>query len=175
MNNINGVLWAAPIADIFGLAVAIALITHYFRHLGRTIEVKNSAATIQNSRPGVIIIIAREHGSQGKKIGELVAKQLGVPYYYKELTALAAQEGGLDKQIYAPKSFRIENIQQMYNDDDKTAKKNLERADRNRAQYYEMISGRKWGAAENYDLCINAALGKTEAATTIVNLAKNKS
>jgi len=52
---------------------------------------------IRPSKPGVIITIAREHGSEGKQIGKLVAEKLGVPFYYKELTALAAQETGLDK------------------------------------------------------------------------------
>ena len=54
---------------------------------------------IQPSRPGVIITIARQHGSSGKEIGRMVAKELNVPFYYKEMTALAAQESGLDKEF----------------------------------------------------------------------------
>lgn len=54
---------------------------------------------IQPSKPGVIITIARQHGSSGKEIGRQVAKQLGIPFYYKEMTALAAQESGLDKEF----------------------------------------------------------------------------
>lgn len=41
---------------------------------------------------GVIITIGREHGSSGKQIGKLVAEKLGIPFYYKEMTALAAQD-----------------------------------------------------------------------------------
>ncbi|MCD8074592.1 MAG: MATE family efflux transporter [Lachnospiraceae bacterium] len=51
------------------------------------------------SFPGVIVTIAREHGSSGKEIGRLVAARLGVPFYYKEMTALAAQESGLDREF----------------------------------------------------------------------------
>lgn len=51
------------------------------------------------SKKGVIITIAREHGSSGKQIGKLVAEKLGIPFYYKEMTALAAQESGLDKEF----------------------------------------------------------------------------
>lgn len=238
MMGIEGILWAAPVADVVSGIVAAVLVARFFRTLGRDTKVNAEAVAIQNSKPGVIITIAREHGSQGKKIGELVAKELGIPYYYKELTALAAQQGGLDKKyikkvnsndgeeimqelylttspakyaieaqdavikeiakhgscvivgraadyvlrenkqvlrvfIYADKDFRVRNIMQMYHDDKKAARKNLERADKNRADYYEMISGEKWGDPRNYDLCIDAKLGKEKVVQTIVNLARS--
>lgn len=56
-------------------------------------------AVIQPSKPGVIITIARRHGSSGKEIGRVVAQSLGIPFYYKEMTALAARESGLDKEF----------------------------------------------------------------------------
>ena len=54
---------------------------------------------LKPSKPGVIITIAREHGSSGKQIGKLVAQKLGIPFYYKEMVALAAHESGLDQQF----------------------------------------------------------------------------
>lgn len=54
---------------------------------------------IRSSHPGVIITIARQHGSAGKEIGRQVALRLGIPFYYKEMTALAAQESGLDRMF----------------------------------------------------------------------------
>lgn len=54
---------------------------------------------LQKSHPGVIITIAREHGTAGKRIGQLAAEKLGIPCYYKEMTALAAQESGLAKEF----------------------------------------------------------------------------
>lgn len=239
MNNIDGILWAAPCADVFGMAIAGGMAAVYFRKLGRTDTAvdTNTQPAIRESRPGVIITIGREHGSQGKKIGELVAKQLGIPYYYKELTALAAKESGLDKAyikkvnsndgeeisqelylttspakyaieaqdavikeiarrgscvivgraadyvlrgnpnllrvfIYAPKTYRIKNVMKMYGDDEKSAKKNIERSDKNRADYYSLISGQKWGDPHNYDLCIDASAGLEKTAQTIVDFAK---
>ena len=56
-------------------------------------------AVLKPSRPGVIITIAREHGSSGKQIGKLVAEGLGIPFYYKEMVALAAHESGLDREF----------------------------------------------------------------------------
>ncbi len=58
-----------------------------------------SDAVLRPSRPGVIITIAREHGSSGKQIGKVVAERLGIPFYYKEMTALAAEESGLDREF----------------------------------------------------------------------------
>lgn len=57
------------------------------------------APVLQTSRPGVILTIDRQHGSGGKQIGKLVAQKLEVPFYYKEMIALAAQESGLDRQF----------------------------------------------------------------------------
>ena len=54
---------------------------------------------LKPSKPGVIITIAREHGSSGKQIGKLVAERLGIPFYYKEMVALAAHESGLDREF----------------------------------------------------------------------------
>ena len=60
---------------------------------------QSAAPALQPSRPGVIITIARQHGSGGKQIGLLVAQQLHIPFYCKEMMALAAHESGLDEEF----------------------------------------------------------------------------
>ena len=45
------------------------------------------------------ITIGREFGSGGREIGKKVAKALNIPYYDKELMAVAAQESGLSPQF----------------------------------------------------------------------------
>lgn len=78
---------------------------HYYRQFLDHPYTKNKKepdlenVVIKPSRPGVIITIAREHGSSGKQVGKLVAQKLNIPFYYKEMTALAAQESGLDKEF----------------------------------------------------------------------------
>lgn len=62
-------------------------------------DLSASEAAPQISHPGVIITIAREHGSSGKQIGKRVAEQLGIPFYYKEMIALAAHESSLDQKF----------------------------------------------------------------------------
>lgn len=54
---------------------------------------------LKPSEPGVLLTTAREHGSSGKQIGRLVAQKLGIPFYYKEMVALAARENGLDREF----------------------------------------------------------------------------
>ena len=98
--GIFGILYAAPIADFISIFVILALTISFFRNLSK-IKVENSEVKeiIKESRPGFIITISREHGSRGKQIGAMVAEKLNIPFYYKEMIAMAAQESGLDKEF----------------------------------------------------------------------------
>ena len=42
-----------------------------------------------------IITISREYGSGGRRIGELLAKQLGIPFYDKEIIHMVAEKSGM--------------------------------------------------------------------------------
>lgn len=97
--GIEGILFAAPIADFIAMIVAAALTAAFFRTIKTSRHEAEDKICLKPSKQGVIITIAREHGSAGKQIGKLVAEQLGIPFYYKEMTALAAQESGLDKEF----------------------------------------------------------------------------
>lgn len=97
--GIEGILFAAPIADFIAMIVAACLTAAYMKTLKGNAAADGKDVIIQSTRKGVIITIAREHGSSGKQIGKIVAGKLGIPFYYKEMTALAAQESGLDKEF----------------------------------------------------------------------------
>jgi cytidylate kinase len=47
----------------------------------------------------IIITIARQYGSGGREIGEIVAKKLAFPLYDKELITDAASKGNLDENV----------------------------------------------------------------------------
>ena len=47
----------------------------------------------------IIITIARQYGSGGREIGELVAKELGIPLYDKEIITDAAAKGELSTDV----------------------------------------------------------------------------
>ncbi len=101
---LDGVWTAFIAAELVGLIVALALYIRFEKkeiHGSKPLNESNPTheSVIKESKPGVIITIAREHGSQGKQIGKLVAERLGIPFYYKEMTALAAQEIGFDKEF----------------------------------------------------------------------------
>ena len=112
--GIEGILWAAPISDMIAIIVAVVLTVLYMRSLNK--EAKGEQIWIEQepvikpSTPGVIITIAREHGSSGKQIGKVLAQKLNIPFYYKEMTALAAQESGLDKEFISDINANSPNI-----------------------------------------------------------------
>ena len=97
--GVEAILFAAPSADLLAMIVAMALTVPFLRSLKASTAEEKSEVVLKPSKKGVIITIAREHGSSGKQIGKLVAERLGIPFYYKEMTALAAQESGLDKEF----------------------------------------------------------------------------
>lgn len=97
--GIEAILYAAPAADLIAIIVAMLLTVPFMRTLKVKPFDESADAAIKPSRKGVIITIAREHGSSGKQIGKLVAEKLGIPFYYKEMTALAAKESGLDREF----------------------------------------------------------------------------
>ena len=99
-SGINGILYAAPLADMVALLVVLGLTISFFRGLRKEAKVEVlEESIIKTSHTGPIIAISREHGTAGKQIGKLVAEQLNLPFYYKEMTVLAAQESGLDKEF----------------------------------------------------------------------------
>lgn len=97
--GIEGILFAAPAADFIAMLVALALTVSFLRSLKEKPDAETAPAALAPSKEGVIITIAREHGSSGKQIGKLVSERLGIPFYYKEMTVLAAQESGLDREF----------------------------------------------------------------------------
>ncbi len=100
--GINGLLIAAPISDIIAIIVIVILTVPFFKKLGKektTSTIDNFSSDIQKSEKGVIITISREHGTAGKQVGKLLANKLNIPFYYKEMIAIAANESGLDKNF----------------------------------------------------------------------------
>lgn len=106
MGGVEGILWAGPVSDVLACVISLIMVAVYWKNIFQEKETdvltesENEHTTvIRPSHPGVIITIAREHGSSGKQIGKLVAEKLNIPFYYKEMTALAAQESGLAQEF----------------------------------------------------------------------------
>lgn len=189
------------------------------------------------------VTIGRQFGSGGREIGKKVAEALGVPYYDRELLAVAAQESGLSHEflknydekptnsflyslvmgqqhlmpgvqgttveqlasnaqreavlsvaekgscvivgrcadyilrgkpglvrvfICAEREARLRRVCRRDGVSEKEAQDRLRRMDKTRAAYYSFHTDRKWGAAENYDLCINSSCWDVEAAVEMI-------
>lgn len=196
-----------------------------------------------------IITISREFGSGGRTVGHMVAEQLGIPFYDKELVEHIALESGfapkfieehgehapgkslfsyafahqgipgamnglstadflwniqcsvilqlaeqgpcvivgrnadyilkdrkdcLHAYIHAALDFRADRIVKLYGESEKSPEARLQEKDKRRKVNYQHYTGRNWGQAQNYDICLNtSALGVEQCAQIIVDLVKN--
>ncbi len=98
-SGIVALLYAPMIADTLAFLIALAFTFILFKELGKEDITPVETVEIQESHPGVILTISREHGSQGKGIGEIVSKKLNIPFYSKELLSLAAEKTGLTEKF----------------------------------------------------------------------------
>ncbi len=57
----------------------------------------------------VVITIARQYGSGGKTIGEMLADRLGVHFYNKELMKLASEDSGISEALFVNADEKVKN------------------------------------------------------------------
>ena len=77
--------------------------------------------------------------------------------------------------ITASMDFRVQLVSKVKELDDEHARKLIEHVESRRAQYYNYYTGKKWGAAESYDLCIDASiLGLEETEKLIAEFIRKK-
>lgn len=55
----------------------------------------------------VVITIARQYGSGGKTIGEMVANKLGIPFYSRDILRLASEDSGINERLFVEADERI--------------------------------------------------------------------
>ena len=60
--------------------------------------------------------------------------------------------------ITASMDFRVDVVSKVKQLDAEHARKLIEHVEARRAQYYNYYTGKRWGAAESYDLCIDASI-----------------
>ena len=70
--------------------------------------------------------------------------------------------------IYADMPYRAERIVRLYGGSEKSPEARLQEKDKRRKVNYQHYTGRTWGAAENYDICINTATITEEKAADII-------
>lgn len=60
-------------------------------------------------KKNVVITIARQYGSGGKTVGEMLAKDLGIHYYDKELMKLASDDSGINEALFVKADENLRN------------------------------------------------------------------
>lgn len=73
--------------------------------------------------------------------------------------------------IHADIPFRADRIVRLYGESEKSPEARLHEKDKRRRVNYQHYTGRDWGTAQNYDICLNSAkIGIEECADIIVNM-----
>lgn len=53
-----------------------------------------------------IITIARQYGSGGRTVGKMLAEQLHIPYYDREIIALASEDSGINARLFEDEKLK---------------------------------------------------------------------
>ena len=79
----------------------------------------------------------------------------------------------LHAYIHADMPFRADRIVRLYGESEKSPEARLQEKDKRRRVNYQHYTGRTWGQAQNYDICLNAGtLGIERCVEILVNMAK---
>ena len=191
----------------------------------------------------ILITIGRQFGSGGREIGKKLARVLEIPYYDKELLAVAAKESGLaldflqdmDEKhshsllyslcvgrpnlalgncnisvermasraqreavlhvagqgscvivgrgadyilrnearlfrvfVSAGIDFRVRRVVKRDGITEDEARDRIRSMDKARSAYYNFNTEQKWGAAQNYDLCLNVSQWGTDGSVKLI-------
>ena len=81
----------------------------------------------------------------------------------------------LDVYIHADKEFRADRIVRLYGESEKSPMARLAEKDKRRQINYQHYTGRTWGTAQNYDICLNSGrLGIDACVDVIIQMYKGR-
>ena len=76
--------------------------------------------------------------------------------------------------VFADVPYRAERIVRLYGESEKSPEQRLAEKDKRRRVNYQHYTGRTWGMAQNYDLCLDTGvLGEDYCAEIVVNAVLN--
>lgn len=76
--------------------------------------------------------------------------------------------------VFADVPYRAERIVRLYGDSEKTPEQRLAEKDKRRRVNYQHYTGRTWGQAQNYDICLDTGvLGIEQCAQIVVDIVEN--
>lgn len=118
--GVVGMLWAALVADIITFILAIIIISRNNQNDKSVEKVKDKEIDndIHYLPEKFVITISREYGSGGRYVGKLLAKELNVKFYDKEIIRLASKESGLTENYIQNNEQIKNNFTTYYNNAD---------------------------------------------------------
>jgi cytidylate kinase len=120
----------------------------------------STADFLWNVQCGVILQLAEQ--------GPCVIVGRNADYILKD------REDTLHAFIHASKEFRADRIVRLYGESEKSPESRLNEKDKRRRVNYQHYTGRDWGMAQNYDICLDSSkLGIETCSEIILNLVKN--
>lgn len=122
--GVKGVLQAGPIADGITFIIAIFIISSEYKKLStKTLVEENTSIDLSInkdlSKEKIIITISREYGSGGRYVGKILAENLKVPFYDKELITLTSKSSGLGKEYIEKSDQKLSSGKFEGNNDDR--------------------------------------------------------
>jgi len=81
---------------------------------------------------------------------------------------LKDRDDALHVYIHADMDYRSDRIVRLYGESEKSPEARLKEKDKRRAVNYQHYTGRNWGNAENYDICLNTATIGIENAVNLI-------
>ena len=237
--GVKGVLQAGPIADGITFIIAIFIISSEYKKLSnKTLVEENTSTDLainkDLSKDKIIITISREYGSGGRYVGKILAENLKVPFYDKELITLTSKSSGLGKEyieksdqklssgkfegnnddrifiaeenvikklaktscvivgrcadyilkdnpdvisifLYSDEESKVKRATKYYGLEEKTALKQIQKINNERARHYKYYTNKKWYDFNNYDIALNVdTLGVENTAKLIEEYIKNQ-
>ena len=74
----------------------------------------------------------------------------------------------LHTYIHADMNFRADRIVRLYGESEKSPVARLQEKDKRRRVNYQHYTGRAWGQAQNYDICLDSGKLGVEACADII-------
>ena len=81
---------------------------------------------------------------------------------------LKDREDALHVFVFADTPYRAERIVRLYGESEKSPEQRLADKDKRRRVNYQHYTGRYWGQAQNYDLCLDTGVLGVEQCTDII-------
>lgn len=76
--------------------------------------------------------------------------------------------------IHAPLASRIERVKNKYQEKHQDYEKYIKKRDKQRANYYDYYTSKKWGQLKNFDIAINSDVGIENIVRLIVDIYNKK-